>query len=641
MTDEHVFGIESIKVDYQYNLLTPDHVKELIGILRSEGILGDEIICEINGKKYNEEKQSWIHFMDVLDPSNKLTYIKNPLNEEKLTVVFHSQDSGFDRGDIVVGEYYPETSLHYLDKLIKVKSETVRKLPKSQEIKDLYGNKFAKYLEEKFESDKKLIPIIYEKFEEIYIEKVEEILQNIEEIKDQQNKIILDTKEKESKCKSLDKSIDTRERKIKVLDEEIHKLKENINKLKEYFIYEPELHNNLYNDSKELIKIDNIEEIILTIQKLLYHYEDEGLVYNYDVISSFFKALKVDQLVLLSGPSGTGKSSLVNQLGKIINKFKVHHIAVQSSWSDVQDLLGFFNPVQKKYISTPFLDALVEANLDPDVVHIICLDEMNLAHVEHYFSSFLSIREKSINERYLDLYSYRIFKEAKRELEESLGEDITSLIEHGIDKIEEKINALKKAERDIARNNFELVMYYPAKFMIPKNVRFVGTLNMDETVKPLSPKVIDRSFIIELKHLENHDEIRASLADDYIDGIIDINTEDFILGVSDDIVISSEAKSLADEIIDQSKVLNIIPNVRLNGRGRKHIEQFINTHIYDKDLIYDQIIYSKILPRIQFNKLDEEKLIAFNSFINSLPNGYSKEKAMNMLRNKRIIQFWG
>ena len=160
--------------------------------------------------------------------------------------------------------------------------------------------------------------------------------------------IILDTNEKESKCKSLDKSIDTRERKIKVLVEEIHQLKEKINKLKEYFIYEPELHNNLYNDSKELIKIDNIEEIILTIQKLLYHYEDEGLVYNYDVISSFFKALKVDQLVLLSGPSGTGKSSLVNQLGKIINKFKVHHIAVQSSWSDVQDLLGFFNPVQKR-----------------------------------------------------------------------------------------------------------------------------------------------------------------------------------------------------------------------------------------------------------------------------------------------------
>lgn len=226
MTEEHVFGIESIKFDYENNLITSNQVKELIGILRSEGILGDEVICEINGKKYNEEKQSWIHFMDVLDPSNKLTYIKNPLNEEKLTVVFHSQDSGFNRGDIVVGEYYPETSLQYLDKLIKVKSETVRKLPKSQEIKDLYGNKFAKYLEEKFESDKELIPIIYEKFEEIYTEKAEDTLQYIEELKDKQNEIILETKEKESKCKSLDKSIDIRERKIKVLDEDIHQLKE-------------------------------------------------------------------------------------------------------------------------------------------------------------------------------------------------------------------------------------------------------------------------------------------------------------------------------------------------------------------------------------------------------------------------------
>ena len=34
--------------------------------------------------------------------------------------------------------------------------------------------------------------------------------------------------------------------------------------------------------------------------------------------------------------------------------------------------------------------------------------------------------------------------------------------------------------------------------MIPENVQFIGTLNMDETTCDLSPKIIDRSFIIKV-----------------------------------------------------------------------------------------------------------------------------------------------
>ena len=45
------------------------------------------------------------------------------------------------------------------------------------------------------------------------------------------------------------------------------------------------------------------------------------------------------------------------------------------------------------------------------------------------------------------------------------------LLELGIDKVYEKINSLKKGDRETARGNLELVLYYPAKFIIPRNVR--------------------------------------------------------------------------------------------------------------------------------------------------------------------------
>ena len=42
-------------------------------------------------------------------------------------------------------------------------------------------------------------------------------------------------------------------------------------------------------------------------------------------------------------------------------------------------------------------------------------------------------------------------------------------------------------------------MTYPSEFVIPSNVRFIGTLNLDATTNAISPKVIDRSYAIELQ----------------------------------------------------------------------------------------------------------------------------------------------
>jgi 5-methylcytosine-specific restriction protein B len=89
----------------------------------------------------------------------------------------------------------------------------------------------------------------------------------------------------------------------------------------------------------------------------------------------------------------------------------------------------------------------------------VILDEMNLAHVEQYFSDFLSCLESG---EMLDLH---------REPELEAGED----------------------ESEIA---------VPTRLGIPTNVFFTGTVNVDETTYMFSPKVLDRAFTIELHSVD-------------------------------------------------------------------------------------------------------------------------------------------
>ena len=121
------------------------------------------------------------------------------------------------------------------------------------------------------------------------------------------------------------------------------------------------------------------DDIIREIQQQLANREYD---FDYGTIRQFYTALKTNQIIVLNGPSGTGKTSLVTHFSDIISaKFKL--IPVQPSWADRQDLLGIFNPMKKKYHPSVLLDFMVQAKNDPDTLYIACLDEINLATIEY------------------------------------------------------------------------------------------------------------------------------------------------------------------------------------------------------------------------------------------------------------------
>lgn len=122
-------------------------------------------------------------------------------------------------------------------------------------------------------------------------------------------------------------------------------------------------------------------------------------------------------------------------------KYKI--VPVGANWTENRHVLGFYNVITGEYNETSSYVLIKEAEIDKDNPYFLILDEMNLSHVERYFSDFLSAIE---SKQSIPLY----FTDEK---------------------------------------SYEL--------SIPDNLLIVGTVNVDETTYMFSPKVLDRANTIE------------------------------------------------------------------------------------------------------------------------------------------------
>ena len=178
--------------------------------------------------------------------------------------------------------------------------------------------------------------------------------------------------------------------------------------------------------------------------------------------------------------------------------------------------MSYYNPLEKKYLSTPFLDALLEASKDPETPYFICLDEMNLARVEYYFADFLSLLESRDSEINIHLYSddesshvlsefknvLEIIKTTKEKYKKGNIVNFVHLLQD-----EEINNELKRifgfSDKDSLikyhsdlRRMISGIINIPSSIQFPKNVRIIGAINIDETTHYLSPKILDRAHIM-------------------------------------------------------------------------------------------------------------------------------------------------
>ena len=181
--------------------------------------------------------------------------------------------------------------------------------------------------------------------------------------------------------------------------------------------------------------------------------ETEGLIINYRTLRRFHLSLRSRGFVILSGISGTGKTWLAQAYARAVGGRELL-LPVAPNWTTNEDLLGYLNPISGAYHDTPFSKFLRETALEwrlaiaeerKPVPHYLVLDEMNLARVEYYFATFLSALE---------------VRQRDETARVQLGEEVV---------------------------------------LLTPNLRFVGTVNVDETTHGFADKVYDRAQLIELE----------------------------------------------------------------------------------------------------------------------------------------------
>ena len=206
------------------------------------------------------------------------------------------------------------------------------------------------------------------------------------------------------------------------------------------------------------------------LQRLGEYASQSGLSYDPNDLRRFHLSVLCEGLTVLEGPAGVGKSSLARIYGDVLAgagaeypREGTHIVHVSPSWMERADLLGYVNTVTAEFSpsETGLYQRLLLAEIDhaknreASALYPVCLDEMNLAQVEHYFSDFLQIMEMPPEKRVLPCFSK---------------------------------DAVSK----------EAVFREHASLLLAPSVRFIGTVNFDETTRRLSSRLLDRANLVYL-----------------------------------------------------------------------------------------------------------------------------------------------
>lgn len=259
-------------------------------------------------------------------------------------------------------------------------------------------------------------------------------------------------------------------------------------------------------------------DYVKAVSYIQSYLKELDILYPRHIIENYLTLIRSNDLIILAGDSGSGKTNLVQSFAKAVGGVS-KIIPVKPNWTSSEDLLGYYNPLEKKYLATPFLEALIEAQQNPEVPYFICLDEMNLARVEYYFADFLSKLEDREGTPTIQLYSddesahvlselkavVSIISDAKAKYDQDGVVDFVKLMQ------DEAVNAeMKRAfgfsEKDSLikyhgdiRRMLSGIISTPSTIKVPSNVRIIGAINIDETTHYLSPKILDRTHIMKFK----------------------------------------------------------------------------------------------------------------------------------------------
>jgi 5-methylcytosine-specific restriction protein B len=190
-------------------------------------------------------------------------------------------------------------------------------------------------------------------------------------------------------------------------------------------------------------------------------YCTQQLHFSPDDVRRLYVAAKTKPFVILAGLTGSGKSTIARlfagALGADAGNGRFRRIAVRPDWIDQSEVLGSVNPLSNRFEPGWLAEVARQCERNLDQIHVVLLDEMNLAPVEQYLAEYLSALEESRS-----------------------GAERTTIPLY--------------SQGAAPVNGDE----WPASLPFPPNLIVIGTVNVDETTRVLSERVLDRANVLQL-----------------------------------------------------------------------------------------------------------------------------------------------
>ena len=204
------------------------------------------------------------------------------------------------------------------------------------------------------------------------------------------------------------------------------------------------------------------------------------------LVDALSVAFITKSLVILTGAPGAGKSWIASRLLDDSARDRTVIVPVASTWRGREDLLGYVNPINGCFEATEFTHFLCGAQEAWEAgdrrARLVIFEEFNLSQPEHWLS------------------------------------DLLVRLEYDADQLADR--TVRLGGKEIAGRPGRA-----CSVVLVPSLRFAATLNNDHTVKPLSPRVLDRAALIEVTSSGRAALSRAGveLGDDVEDVIDELN----------------------------------------------------------------------------------------------------------------------
>lgn len=328
--------------------------------------------------------------------------------------------------------------------------------------------------------------------------------------------------------------------------------------------------------------------------------------YSKNAIINIAICLTQGFLTVFSGEPGCGKTSICNIFGEALGLNKIADmiecpadskemvgryvaVSVERGWTSKRDFVGYYNPLSKTFDKSNrrIYDALHQLDTEKragilKLPYIILLDEANLSPMEYYWSDFMNICD--------DLGPHS---------KVNLGEDYV--------------------------------------FGVPETLHFVATINNDHTTETLSPRLIDRAWIITLPQLNLRDYSslgnEANIPAEEVEVISWKSLRDAFTPAKDECFFTPELQKCYESIVAKlrEKKFTVSPRIdiaikRYWAIASKYFEMD-DTKTAAPTIALDYAIAQRILPKIGGNGEEFEKwLKEFSSLCSS--NGLNTSAAI-------------